>query len=212
MFDILELKARWKQADGLAPGCTDLRSPHTCIQHLAITSATQRWQALPKPGHAGGTVVMQTGRLCCLAQARLRDRQLSHVWWLPKLIYQSPPSQVLKALWRCHRYRALTSALTNKRGSWEMATHLFYGLVPSEWTRPLTLESTRQHCETGSRTTLETKIVMRETWDLCPSVALLKSQRDGAERNLLQYYLQDLHCNALERRCICVVEFSSVRV
>lgn len=36
---------------------------------------------------------------------------------------------------------------------------LVYGLVPSEWTRPLTLKSSRQNCEAGSRTTLETKIV-----------------------------------------------------
>lgn len=116
----------WLQADGSASGCTDLRSPQTCVQHYTVTSATQHWQDLPKHGRVG----RQTGRLCCLAQARLRDRRLSHVWWLPELIYQSPPFQTIKALWRCRRYHTLTSVLTNRRGRWEMATHLFMVWCP----------------------------------------------------------------------------------
>lgn len=146
-------------SDGLGPRGTDLRSSHTCTQHLAIASATQCWQALPKPGHARGWVGRQTDRLCCLAQTRLRDRRLRDVWWLPELIYQSPPFQTLKALWRCHRYHPVTSKLTNRRRRWGNGGSLVYGLVPLEWTRPLTWKSSHQNCEAGSRTTLETKIV-----------------------------------------------------
>lgn len=58
--------------------------------HLFTASASRRWQDSPKPEYTGGWAQLTSG-LCRLPQARLRDRRLSHVWWLPELIYQSPP-------------------------------------------------------------------------------------------------------------------------
>ncbi len=46
-----------------------------------------------------------------------------------------------------------------QKGTLRNGYSLVYGLVPSERARPLTLESSRQNCEAGSRTTFETKIV-----------------------------------------------------
>lgn len=43
-------------SDGLAPGGTDYKSSHTCVQHCDIRSASQRWRTLPNPGRAGGRV------------------------------------------------------------------------------------------------------------------------------------------------------------
>lgn len=176
------------QADGFAPGCTDLGSPHTCLQHRAIESASQRWQVLPKPGYAGGRMggwAQQTGRLCCLAQERLRDRRLGHVWWLPELIYQSPPFQVLKALRRCHRYHTLDVSTDKQKGMLGDGYALVYGLVPSEWTKPLTLENSRQNCEAGSRTTLETKIVTRGKHEISAHLLRCLSPREVVLKEIL---------------------------
>lgn len=71
------------------------------------------------------------------------------------------------------------------KGKLENGYALVYGLLPSEWTSPLTLESSRQNCEAGSRTTLETKIVTGGKHEISAHLLRCSSPREMVLKEIL---------------------------
>lgn len=147
---------------------TIVRSPMPSRQPLGVDKICQSLDT-----QAGG----QTGRLCCLAQARLSDRRMSHVWWLPKLIYQSAPLQTLKAL----RDAADT---THWRQYWQTEGEVGKWLLTCLWSDLLRVDEAFDLGELLSalrcrlqNNTQDWNSNIGETWDFCPSFATLKSQR-----------------------------------
>lgn len=141
-------------SDGFAPGGTDYKSSHTCLQHCDIRSASQHWRALPNPGRAGG----RAGGFR-QADSTVWHRQDSETgswaifWWHPELIYPSPPFQTFKALRRCRRYQ--TAAEKQKGKLREMAACSCMVWSAPNRTKLLTCH---QIGEAGSRTALKTRI------------------------------------------------------
>lgn len=150
------------------------------ISQSALTSFAKAWICRRADGR-----VSTADRQTLLSGTGEAQRRLGHVWWLPELIYQSPPFQVLKALRRCHRYHTLDVSADKQKGMLGDGYALVYGLVPSEWTKPLTLENSRQNCEAGSRTTLETKIVTRGKHEISAHLLRCLSPREVVLKEIL---------------------------
>lgn len=113
------------------------------VSHSNLTRFAKDWTCMQAGGQAG----RQTGRLCCLAPRLMTPQAHLSIATFPNTQGSLEMPQIPRSDVNADK----------RKGKLGNGYSVVYGLVPSEWTRPLTLESCRQNCEAGNRTTLRLK-------------------------------------------------------
>lgn len=144
-------------SDGLAPGGTDYKSSHTCVQHCDIRSASQRWRTLPNPGRAGGRV--GSDRQTLLSGIDKTRRQAAGPFFddtLSSYILRHL-SKLLRLFGDAADTRLPLKSTRGKLGGKWLPARLWSG-QPQIGQGFLTWKSCHRTGQAGSRTTLQTKI------------------------------------------------------